>query len=372
MSNKFIEIVPITYTGSMGLSQTEDYFYTPLVFAKELGLKPEVVSTSEIGVQIDVSKKGVQNQKFKTHYITNWVKYFKYLFKNNKEIIYSNSRVPKSLIAGLFGKYNIFISHHANLPIKFWQRMIFRFFANRFDAIRVCNPYEKTELIRLGVKKKIIHLIPLVVDHEFYSKKVIDSVQTKTKKKYGLKKRDIVLVYLANIRSLKRMDTVLKALKKLNDESNNKNYKLLVCGKDFLYQEKLKSVKQMTEEMGLKDYVIETGWLSFEEIRNVLSVANINVYSSIREGQCLGVYESAAAGLPQCLSTIGSFTSVFSESALFHHPDDWNRLAKNIKYYSNNKKTVKKHISTNKKIVSETCDYEKIRFQLKDLIKKGL
>ena len=99
-----------------------------------------------------------------------------------------------------------------------------------------------------------------------------------------------------------------------------------------------------------------------------MSLAEIGIIPSYHEGQCLVAYEFAAAGLPLCVSNIGSFTSVFGNSALFSKPNDYKTLASNILKYLNDKDLVKKHTSTNKKIVKERCDYDTIKARLKELL----
>ena len=56
--------------------------------------------------------------------------------------------------------------------------------------------------------------------------------------------------------------------------------------------------------------------------------------SSDPEGMGMAVYEAASAGVALCLSSIGSFTSVFDDMALYNSPRDNEKLADNyLKYY---------------------------------------
>ena len=173
---------------------------------------------------------------------------------------------------------------------------------------------------------------------------------------------------MANIRKFKRVETALKAMKILKDKGLN--FKFIIVGSDLLHVENEKTVKTITKELGLEDNVIITGWTKPDEVRNIMNISDICINSSIHEGQCLVVYEAASANIPLCVSNIGSFTSVFTNSALFHDPEDFVKLSENICYYLEKPKIVKKHISLNEKIVKERCDYKIVEKKLINLFEE--
>jgi len=257
------------------------------------------------------------------------------------------------------------MSHQSQNPPIWWQKLLFRFFIKRFDAIKVSNPYEKEQLIKLGVNPNKIHYIPITIDHKFFSKKPTQTQLDKLRKKYKIKKTDKLILFVATARSQKKVYTMLKAINLLLKKQ--KNIKFVFIGKDSLFEEKLPSIKDFSTKIGIKNNVILTGRISNEELRDFMHLADVGITNSSREGQCISVYEKAAANLPLCLSNIGSFTSVFTKSALFNHPDDYKTLAKNIDKYLNNKELVKKHTKINYQLVKERCDYNKIKKQLKTL-----
>ncbi len=363
---RFVEIVPIDYSGTLGILKKEDYLATPANVASEIGYKTTIVSTAQLTTGIFLPKSGrMTNPDVEIKRITGWIEYLQFLYHNRNATIFANDRVAKSLICCYFGKYNIFMSHQSRLPPKWWQRQIFRFFVKRFDAIKVSNPFEKDELVRIGVNPKKVHYIPLTIEHEFYSANVGNKAKISAKKKYCIKDDEKVLLFLANVRRFKRVDIVLKAIKILSE--HNKKVKLVVVGNDYLASEKFATIKEMSKDLGITDKVVLTGWLSPSDTRTIMNISDMCLNSSIHEGQCLVVYEAAAAGLPLCLSSIGSFTSVFTKSALFHEPEDAEKLAKNIEFYIKNPKIAKKHSDINKKIVKERCDYRVVEEELAKL-----
>jgi len=365
----FIEVVPIDYSGTLGILKKEDYLATPANVASDIGYDPIIISTAQLTTGIFLPKSGrVTNPDVEIKRITGWIPYIRFLYKNKDAVIFANDRVAKSLLCCYFGKYNIFMSHQSRLPPKWWQRQVFKFFVKKFDAIKVSNPSEKEELIGLGVDPEKIHYIPLTIEHEFYSKKSSSKSRLEARKKYGIKDDDKVLLFLANVRRFKRVDTVLKSLSILI--RHDKKIKLIIVGNDFLKSEGHKSIKEMSEELDITDNVILAGWLSPKDTRAVMNISDMCVNSSIHEGQCLVVYEAAVADLPLCVSNIGSFTSVFTKSALFHDPEDAEKLAKNIAYYIKNPRVAKKHAEINKKIVIGRCDYRTVESQLAKLFQE--
>jgi glycosyltransferase involved in cell wall biosynthesis len=137
-----------------------------------------------------------------------------------------------------------------------------------------------------------------------------------------------VIIALANVRKNKRFDILLKAfvlVKKKIPEA-----KVLVAGTDMLHAQGLPSMKEMAAELKISDSLILTGHQPQEIVRKLYSVSNVFVHPAENEYQGLVSYEAAAMGLPLCLSSIGSHTTVFKEHALYHHYEDFRTLAKNI------------------------------------------
>jgi hypothetical protein len=58
---------------------------------------------------------------------------------------------------------------------------------------------------------------------------------------------------------------------------------------------------------------------------------DVFVSSSYMEGYSLGIGEAQAAGMKLCLSDLPTVKSVYEGRALFHEPDDYQKLAENIR-----------------------------------------
>jgi glycosyltransferase involved in cell wall biosynthesis len=64
-------------------------------------------------------------------------------------------------------------------------------------------------------------------------------------------------------------------------------------------------------ELGIGAQVRVTDWISYPEIRELLAWSSLTIINSLRETQCLAVYEALAAGVPTLISAIPELTSQF-------------------------------------------------------------
>lgn len=334
---KFINIIPIPYDGNLGVLPKEDYLAIPSNIARDIGLRSEIIVTSELKAPIRSKKdsnlkKGIKIKKMGS------IRFIKYMLTHgNDSIVYANSRTFASLISSLFCRNSIMISHDSEPPRNWFRILIFKIFMNKFRYHRVNTPYEAIMLRNLGVKKDKIVYIPLSVDTAFFrmgAKKSKDEIL----KKFGLPKERKYLVYTSNYRSHKNPITAIKAMTKLSDK-----YVLVLIGKDTLQEEGVESIPEIIKKYEVEGKIFHVGMVSPDSVRELYKIADIYIHASFREGQCLAVYEAASAGLPLCLSSIGSFTSVFNGTALFHAPRDHKKLAENIQKYLKDTELSKKH-----------------------------
>jgi len=325
---KFVQLVPISYHGNHGMRPKSDCFALVSNVASEK-YKSSIFAVS--GLKLNIGSDNSRNNLREGISIRNFTSVIKTFFSLSRfrpDIVFGNDRTAAGFIAAFFGKHKLFMSHQSMNPPKAWQKAIFKYFVRKFDAIKVSNPYEIEQLVELGVDRKKIFYIPIPIDHEFFSR-VPDVEEIRAlKKKIGLKPNDKFLLSVSHIRSQKKAYTAIYALKEL--KKKYPKLKLVFTGKDILRDEGLPSVAEKANELGIKSSVIVTGRLPEDDLVGLMHSAKVGIISSAREGQCLTAYEKAAAGLPLCLSNIGSFTSVFNGSVLFHEPDDFHTLASNV------------------------------------------
>lgn len=365
-ADKFIEIVP-SYNGSYLLIEKEDFMALSVNCVVDDFSKIEYTIYDPkllINKKVIMKIKRYLNKKVKVIVITSLLRYLIYLFSNrNKAVVFANDRTPHALVTGILCKKTILMSHQSRLPPGFFKRTVFNFFAKNFKYIKVSNPFEKKELIKIGVNAKKIIYLPLAIDHKFFSRK--RKGFDKLKKKYNIKKNDKVILYLGNIRRFKNPYNILRAIKEVIKKGEKIIF--LIAGADLLRNEKGKTMVEFARELGILKHIRYIGAVSQEKATEFIHIADIGIINSFHEGQCIVTYEFASAGLPMCLSRMGSFTSVFKDSALFNDTKDYKTLAENMIKYINNRGLRKKHSSINREIVKERCDYDTVKERLRKL-----
>ena len=321
----YVQVVP-EYPHRLALDEKEDYFYWPARLMLDRGYKAEFLTTQP-GAQDQVCK-GTTTKRFSSaRAIISYINK-----KRDIKLVHAHLRPYfPSLLTALSNKPKILTPHTYILGSNPFIAAASVFLMKKFDRIIALTPYEKEVYVRAGIPAEKIAVIPHPVNYRFYSAAVRNAPSIR--KKMGIKD-ELVIVTVANIRKFKRIDTLLKAFKEL---SSSVNAKLIIVGEDLLRKEKVPSVTEMAGTMGIKN-LVQTGFLPAGKVSEILAVADVFVNTSDNEPMCLAVYEAASAGVPLCLSNIGSFTSVFKGMARYHHCADYLTLAENILYYARNRR----------------------------------
>ncbi|MBI4439271.1 glycosyltransferase family 4 protein [Candidatus Woesearchaeota archaeon] len=313
---KFVEIV-LEYPLRFPLTFKEDYFNWPARLMLEKGFGVEML-TLQAGGSDSVS--GIKVRRFGST-----LALLRHVSRDRDvRLIHSHLRpYPPSFFSAFVGKPKVLTPHTYILgsnPFVAWLSVrVMR----RFDRVIALTPYEEKVYLDAGLGRDRVVLLPHPVDHEFFSGRV--DVR-KVREKYDVGEHEFVVTTVSNIRKCKRVDTILRAFRAF---SRRVPSRLFVVGEDLLWTEREKSVKSMVAGLGL-DNVVQTGFLEPGLLREVLAISDVFVNSSEVEAQGLSVYEAAAAGVPLCLSSIGSLRSVFRGLALYHMPSDWQGLEHNL------------------------------------------
>ena len=168
---------------------------------------------------------------------------------------------------------------------------------------------------------KNIHIIPTGIEIErFYKENVNKKKVTNLKKDLMLLKDDFVIVFVGRIAKEKNIVFLLEAQKELAKKYDN--IKLIVIGDG----PDLEEYKKLVEKYKIKDNVIFTGKVPWEEVPCYYQLADVFATASTTETQGLTVIEAMAGGVtPLCIDD-ESFRNVVV--------DDLNgRIFKNKKEY---------------------------------------
>lgn len=173
-----------------------------------------------------------------------------------------------------------------------------------------------------------VHIIPTGIEIErFYKEKISEEKLNPLRDKLGLSKDDIIVLFVGRIASEKSVDFLINnhgALVK-----KNKKCKLLIVGDG----PDLDSYKKLTVKNKIKDNVIFTGKVPWEEIPVYYNLADIFVTASHTETQGLTVIEAMAASLPVVALNDESFRNAVIEDLtgyLFNNKKEYLKSMSNL------------------------------------------
>lgn len=145
---------------------------------------------------------------------------------------------------------------------------------------------------------KLQYIKGVGVDMNEYNKDIIDDKEKIAfKRELGINRDTKVITHIAEINSNKRqIDTVLAA-EKLR-EMYGDNFVVLLAGRGPLHE----SIKEKIQELGLEKYVKCLGFRN--DINKILSITDIGMLISLREGLPKSVMEMMAMKIPVLLTNI--------------------------------------------------------------------
>jgi len=356
-------LITSAYPKASPLLPTEDFFRYPCEIARELGLTPEIWTLRTKGLSKEEKVNNIKVRRFPN----SWILLLN-LFNKDIKLIHSFLRPHQaSLLAGLVNKPKVFTTISYELGSTRLIKLISLFLLKKFGKVIGLTPYEVDVYRRNGISPKKLTLLPFAVDYKFFSKKVGN--KKAIMKKHSLKTNDFKIITIANFRSCKNLEIMIKAFQIFNKKVPNSTF--IVVGQDLLsakhiYKEQKRIDKPINCIIQESKNIRWTGECTPYEIRDLLNVSDIYVSSSSIEAQGLTLYEAAASGTPLCLSTLGSFTTVFKDNVLYHNQKDHKALADNILRYYKDKKLRDKKGSDVKKMVKD-WDFPIIKKRLKKL-----
>ncbi len=229
-----------------------------------------------------------------------------------------------------------------NLIRRFVDRIIVR---NSIDVITVAETAnEDRAKKRYGMQPRLIHF---GVNYDFFSK----GNASKAIKKWNLKNK-FVVVQSGMICSVKNQFASVKAI----EEVRNKipNVILILAGKEDENYGKM--LKDYIKEKGLERFVIFTGNLKREDLRDLYKAADVGLFPIGDQGGVLAPFECLCAETPIIVSeeietasfikneSLGTVTSNYSKALLdvYRNPKTYNQQAKKSSEF------VKKNLSWEK------------------------
>lgn len=188
------------------------------------------------------------------------------------------------------------------------------------SVIAISNSTKKDIVRHYPFASKKTFVTPLAYDRKIFNPDVSKEDVRRIAKKHSIV-GDYVL-YLGTLKPSKNIEGLLDAF------SSVSGAKLVIAGKKgWLYD----SIFKKVEELGLKERVIFTGFISEEDKPALIAGAKAFILPSFWEGFGLDALSAMACGVPVVVSKIGSLPEVVGDAGIFVDPYSSDSIAGGIK-----------------------------------------
>ena len=161
----------------------------------------------------------------------------------------------------------------------------------KYTDTQITITQEDFDLAKKKFKIKDLNLVHGVgLDEEKFNILISDEEKENLKQELKIDDKSVVCTYVAELNKNKNQQLLIKAIKRLKDDNNNVT--LLLVGKGRYEPKLLKLIKKMNLEENVK----LLGYRS--DIVKILSITDIYLASSLREGLPVNVMEAMYMGLP--------------------------------------------------------------------------
>lgn len=176
------------------------------------------------------------------------------------------------------------------------------------DKILVLGEYWKKELANIFDENKLVVLY--------------NGVKCPDKNMYNENSKNIV--YFGVMRKEKGTYDLINAIK-LIDKKLDRDIKLLLYGNDLVGD-----IQEVINKLGLNDRVKMMGWISGEEVDNVLKDSMIDILPSYYEGLSMTIIEGLSYGIPIITTNISTMPEILEDYDYLIEPGDVKTLGKYI------------------------------------------
>lgn len=195
------------------------------------------------------------------------------------------------------------VLYHNITPKEFFERYSFdswnmckegaeqrKYLADKVDYCLAVSEYNKRDLINDGFKCRI-DVLPILIDFSDYGKKPSERIIEKYSDGYTN------ILFTGRISPNKCQQDVINAFFHYKKYYNQKA-RLLIVGNDAGMEKYVKELLEYVEALNLKDDVIFTGHVRFDEILSYYKVSDLFLCMSEHEGFCVPLAEAMYFGLP--------------------------------------------------------------------------
>ena len=265
-------------------------------------------------------------------------KLIKHFYKVKPDIIYTFT--PKAgllgMIAAFFAHCKTRIHNVVGMPLmeaKGKKRIILTItekLTYLFATHVYCNSFGLKEYINKNLTNKKIKVIGHGsingVDIDFYNDTFTINEKIDIREKLGFEKDNFIISFMGRIVQDKGINELIEAFKLLNEKHNN--IKLLIVGK---FEQDLNPIKESN-----KDFIVNSPDIKLVDfqydLRKFLSITNLFVLPSYREGLPNALIEAGSFGVPLLATDINGCNEIIidNKNGKLVHMKDMNSLYSGI------------------------------------------
>jgi glycosyltransferase involved in cell wall biosynthesis len=224
-------------------------------------------------------------------------------------------------------------------------RLLMKVYKNIFDIVVVVSDFGKEIAIEFGFPEKKIIVIPNGVDLKLFKK--LEKVELEGSPK---------ILYVGYLIPLKRVDTIIKAFKKILTRHPNAHLYLVGDGPE---REKL---DLLVSELKLNENVSFEGYVYGCDVYRYYSSCDLFILPSEKETFGIVLLEAMACKIPIIASQIPGFkdTLIEGKNCYLFKVGDYEELAKKVIELLSNENTKNAFVTYNYNLVKNTFSWEKI------------
>lgn len=194
----------------------------------------------------------------------------------------------------------------------------------RADRIITISEFSKSRIIKhYGVNEDSITVIPCAADREkFFPMRDRRELIEKVKEKYKIE--DKYFLYIGTLEPRKNILRLLEAYFMASNQVPDLPRLVLGGGKGWMY----KDIFDKTEELGLKDKVVFTGYVDEKDVPVLMNGAQAFCFPSLYEGFGMPPLEAMSCGTPVIVSDCTSLPEVVGECGIKVDPYSVNDISK--------------------------------------------
>jgi len=203
--------------------------------------------------------------------------------------------------------------------------------ANKIIAVSKSTKNDLIQLLRINQDKISVIYEACNLARYSYDRNTISN--SDILKKYSIRKP--YFLYVGEKRPHKNLKGLIKAFAIYKEEHDYQDTSLVLTGKKYsTYYDYMSTA----ENLGIKNNLIFTGFVSEEDLRTIYSEAEILLLVSFYEGFGIPILEAMECGIPVITSKVSSMPEVAGEAALLVDPNNVIGIAETMRSITSSKK----------------------------------